>query len=189
MATATKSNSPATSMTTGEIRVSYPQVWAAKSFKGGNPKFSCIILIPKTDKATIQKIDACMNAAKIEGKTTKWKGIIPKSLDNPLHDGDEDFELEKKGEEFKGHYYLNAKSDNKPYIFGIDGEEILNQSDFYAGCYAKAAINFFPYDNASVGVGVGLNGLKKTKDGKPFTARPSLEKVKGMFDEEDDNEI
>lgn len=185
MATATQAPAnPATAMTTGEVRISFPQVWQAKSFKQQEPKFSCILLIPKTDTVTLKKVNACIDAAKLDGKTSKWKGIIPKALDNPLHDGDDEFALGKKGEEFQGHFYLNAKSSNKPYIFDEKGEEMLNQSDFYAGCYAKAAINFFPYDNAGQGVGVGLNGLKKTKNGIPFSGRPSLEKVKGMFDED-----
>jgi hypothetical protein len=179
----------ATEMTTGEIRVSFPQVWAAKAFRGGDPKYSCILMIPKTDKKTVSKILACIEEAKLDGKTSKWKGIIPKSLDNPLHDGDEQFALGKKGEEFKGHWYMNAKSSGKPYIFDEAGNEVLDQTKFYAGCYAKAAINFFPYDNAGQGVGVGLNGMKKTRDGVAFSGRPSLEKVQGLFDEEDDSEV
>lgn len=176
---------PATQMTTGETRVSFPQVWAAKSFKGGEPKYSCIFLIPKKDKLTISKINACIEAAKEEGKVSKWKGIIPKGLDITLHDGDEQFALGKKGEEFKDHYYINAKSSSKPYIFDEAGEEMIDQTKFYAGCYAKAAINFFPYDNAGQGVGVGLNGIKKTRDGVAFSGRPSQETVKGMFDNDD----
>lgn len=187
MATATQGPkvNPATAVVTGEIRVSFPQVWEAKRFKGGEPKYSCILMIPKSDTATIKKVQAAVEAAKVDGKTSVWKGIIPQALDMPLHDGDEQFALGKKGEEFKGHYYLNSKSSNKPYVLDQANNEILLQVDFYAGCYAKAAINFFPYDNAGQGVGVGLNGLKKTRDGVAFSGRPSLEKVKGMFDEED----
>ncbi len=188
---ATAKEAPATEMTTGEIRVSFPQLWVAKSFKGGPPKFSSILMVPKSDKKTVSKIQACIAAATQDGKVSKWKGVIPKALDNPLHDGDEQFTLGKKGEEFKGHYYLNAKSnaDAKPFVFDEAGNVVLDQSKVYAGCYARAAIQFFPYDNAGTGIGVGLIGLKKTKDGVPFSGRPTEEKALGMFDEDDDSEI
>lgn len=188
---ATAKTQPATEMTTGEIRVSFPQLWEAKSFKGGKPKFSCILMIPKSDKATISKINGCIEAAKEDGKVSKWKGVIPKALDLPLHDGDEQFALGKKGEEFKGVYYLNAKSnaDAPPFVFDEAGNRVIDQTKFYAGCYARAAIQFFPYAEGGIGVGVGLIGLKKTKDGVTFSGRPTEEKALGMFDDDEDNEI
>ena len=177
----------ATQMTTGTARLSYPQLWEAKSFKGGKPKFSATLLIPKTDKKTLDRIKSCVEAAKADGKDKSWKGSIPKDLDLPLHDGDADFNAGKKGEECKGHFYLNAKSEMKPVVLDEKGDEMLRQADVYAGCYVKAAINFFPYNNAGKGVGVGLNAIKKVKEGEPFSSRPSAEELAEMF-EDDEND-
>lgn len=176
-------------MTTGKARLSYPAIYVAKPFKNNPPKFSCTLLIPKTDTKTYEKMLKCVEAAKLIGKEKKtgWKGQIPKVLDINIFDGDVEFAKDKKGPEYKGHWYISPKNDAKPFVLGLDGEEVLKQADVYAGCYVKGAVQFFPYDNASNGVGVSLIGLKKVEDGEPFTARKSEDEVKEMFAEDEDN--
>lgn len=61
-----KKNNP-TKVITGEIRLSYANVWEAKSINGGKPKFSVSLLIPKDDAATIGAINAAIEAAITEG--------------------------------------------------------------------------------------------------------------------------
>ena len=46
-----------TNVVTGLVRLSYANVWEPKSINGGEPKYSCSILIPKTDRATITAIN------------------------------------------------------------------------------------------------------------------------------------
>ena len=55
----TKKNNP-TKVITGEIRLSYANVWEAKSINGGKPKFSVSLLIPKDDAATIDAINTAI---------------------------------------------------------------------------------------------------------------------------------
>lgn len=38
-----------TKVVTGLVRLSYANVWEPKSINGGDPKFSCSIIIPKSD--------------------------------------------------------------------------------------------------------------------------------------------
>ena len=41
-------------------RWSYANIWEPKSINGGAPKYSVSLIIPKSDKATVQKIKAAI---------------------------------------------------------------------------------------------------------------------------------
>jgi hypothetical protein len=48
-----------------------------------------------------------------------------------------------------------------------DLNAILDQSEFYSGCFGRASISFFAYNsNGSKGVGCGLNNVQKLEDGE-----------------------
>ena len=42
-----------TKVITGLVRLSYANVWEPKSINGGDPKYSCSIIVPKTDTETV----------------------------------------------------------------------------------------------------------------------------------------
>ncbi len=56
-----------TKVITGICRLSYANIWQAKSINGGTPKFSTSVLIPKTDTVTVSRIKAAIKAAYEEG--------------------------------------------------------------------------------------------------------------------------
>lgn len=170
-------------VTPDEIRVSYPHVWAPQQMNAqSKPKFGMVLLIPKTATKTLEKIRAGIEAAKVEGKATIFGGKLPAGLKIPLRDGDTDQSKENKPE-FKGHFFISANSDTKPPVFDVDGGKMIMQSNFYAGCYAWAAINFYLYTTGSPGIACGLNGVKKSRDGEAFSGKPSEDEVQAMFDE------
>jgi len=80
---------------TGVVRLSYANVWQPKSINGGAEKYSCSIIIPKEDKATIDAINAAIDAAIKEG-AHKFGGKVPPrgALKLPLRDGDTEREDE-----------------------------------------------------------------------------------------------
>ena len=51
-------NNPTKVITGPDTRWSYCNAWEAKSINGGTPKFSVSLIIPKSDKKTIAKIEA-----------------------------------------------------------------------------------------------------------------------------------
>ncbi|MCM1297331.1 MAG: DUF2815 family protein, partial [Muribaculaceae bacterium] len=54
-----------TQITTGKVRFSYCNLFQPRAVQeGAQPKYSVTLLIPKSDKATIQKIKAAMDEAK-----------------------------------------------------------------------------------------------------------------------------
>ena len=92
-------------------------------------------------------------------------------------------------EEYENCYFLNASSNQKPGIIDADKNEIMDQSEFYSGCYGRASLNFFAFNQAgNRGIGVGLNNVQKLADGEPLAGRNRAE---DDFDDdiEDDDDL
>lgn len=171
-------NNP-TKCLTGEVRLSYVHLsapYANPNQRNAKPKYSCTILIPKTDVQTKADLDAAIEAAAIEATTKKWGGFRPPILASVIHDGDG---VRQDGtpysEECKGCWVLTASSDDKPHVVhqsNINSE--LAPQDIYSGMYARVTVNFFGYLNSgNKGVGCGLGNVMKTRDGEPLSGRAS----------------
>lgn len=175
-----------TKVITGKVRFSYVNIFKARAFQTGqDEKYSICLLIPKKDKATLQKIKDAMNVAVQEGVASKWGGKKPANLKLPLRDGDE--ERAEEAEEYAGMYFLNANSNQKPGVIDMYTNEILDPTEVYSGCWGRASINFFPFNsNGNKGVAVGLNNIQKLGDGEALGgARASAE---ADFDDEYDDD-
>lgn len=148
---------------TGKVRFSYAHVFQPQEpLNGGAPKYSVSIIIPKSDKETIEKINKAIEQAK-QDNASVWGGTVPKGLKGGLRDGDE----EKEDPAYANSYFINANSAQKPGVVDADLNAILDQSEFYSGCYGRASISFFAYNsNGSKGIGCGLNNVQKLEDGE-----------------------
>lgn len=168
---ANKAPSP-TKVVTGRARLSYVNVFEPRASEDGKePKYSVCVLIPKSDTATVDKINAAVAAAK-EASTALWGGKIPPGLKTPLRDGD----TERDGEEYKGHWFLNANSKARPGVVDVNVQPILDQSEVYSGCYGRVSLNFYGYNsNGNRGVGAGLQNVQKVGDGEPLSGRSRAE--------------
>jgi hypothetical protein len=155
----------ATKIVTGKCRLSYVTAFQPRAQEEGkDPKYSVLLLIPKTDKATIAKINAAVEEAKEAGKA-KWGGKVPAGLKLPLRDGD----VERDEPEYEGHFFVNATSMQKPGVVDSELNPILDQSELYSGCYGRVSLNFFPFSKAgNRGVAAGLNNIQKLEDGEPL---------------------
>ena len=182
----------ATKVITNKVRFSYVNIFRSRVFsEDQDAKYSICLLIPKEDKACLAKITKAVNEAIQEGIASKWGGKQPKNLHLPLRDGDE--ERADEAPEYEGMMFLNANSKTKPGIVDKDLNEILDPDEVYSGCWGRASINFFPYDNrGNRGVGVGLNNIQKLKDGERLgSARASAESDfgDGFEDAEEDDDF
>ena len=161
-----------TKVITGKVRFSYANVWQPKSINGGEEKYSVSLIIPKKDKQTIAEIQAAIELAKKEG-ATKFGGKVPASLKLPLRDGDVD---RQDDEAYKGCYFLNANSKDRPGIVDQNVKPILDQSEFYSGCFGRASITFYAFNqNGNKGVACGLQNLQKLADGEQLGGRSRAE--------------
>lgn len=176
-------------ITTGKVRLSYAHLFVPAAAPGGDDKYySVSVIIPKSDKQTLAKINAAVEHAKEAGKSSKWGGKIPSGqtgLKLPLRDGDID-----KPEDlaYSGSYFFSAKSNKRPAIVDSSRNEIIDPEEVYSGCYGRVNVTFYPYNfNGSKGVGVWLNAVQKTADGDALGgAGVSVEEAfgdgSGMFD-------
>lgn len=161
-----------TQMVTGKVRFSYLTVWEPKAAKGSTQeKFSVSLLIPKTDKVTLMKIKACIEAAKVAGASSKFGGTIPPKIKTPVRDGD----TERPGDEvYAGHYFINASANIQPGIIDKKLNPIIDQTRLYSGCYGRADINFYAFNtNGNKGIACGLNNIQLLADGEPLSGKGS----------------
>ena len=115
-----------TNVTTGEVRLSYVHLFKPyAAMQGQEEKYSCTILVPKTDTDTMARINAAIEAAKQRGTSDKWNGVA-------------------FGPECKGHWVFtaSAKVDYPPEIVDRMGNPIINQSEVYSGMYGRVNVTF-----------------------------------------------
>lgn len=160
-----------TNVTTGEVRLSYVHLFKPYAAQPDqDAKYSATILIPKSDKATMDRINAAIEAAKQRGAADKWGGVIPPICKTPIADGDG---LRQDGTPFgaecRGHFVMTARSnaDRPPEVVDAQLQPIINQAEIYSGIYGRVNIEFFPYFNAgNKGVGCSLGAVQKLRDGE-----------------------
>ena len=166
-----------TKVVTGIVRLSYANIWQAKSINGGAPKFSTSVLIPKSDTATVQKIKAAIQAAYDEGES-KLKGngkSVPTlaTLKTPLRDGD----VERPDDEaYAGHWFINANSNTAPGVVDINRQPIMDTSEIYSGVYARVSLSLYAFNsNGNRGIACGLQNIQKIRDGESLGGKANAE--------------
>ena len=163
-----------TNVTTGEARLSYVHLFKPYAHQpGAEEKFSCTILVPKSDTATKARIDTAIEAAKQKGISGKWNGVCPPIVPTPVHDGDgvRPSDGMPFGAECKGHWVFTANTsvDYPPEVVDQNGNPMINQSEMYSGVYAMVNVEFFPYMfGGKKGIGCSLGPVKKVRDGEPL---------------------
>ena len=154
-----------------DTRWSYANVWEPKSINGGTEKYSVSLIIPKSDKKTLDAINKAVDAA-IEEGIGKFGGKKPNkaAIKLPLRDGD----VERDDEAYKNAFFLNANSTTPPQIVDQNVNPILDRSEVYSGVYARVSINFYAFNsNGNKGVACGLGNIQKVRDGQPLGNRSS----------------
>lgn len=160
-----------TNFTTGEVRMSFVHLTKPYSMQPGAPaKYSVTCLLPKTDVATKQRMDAAIQVAIQKGVNDKWNGVQPPNIKTPVWDGDGvKNDGTPFGPECKGCWVFTASTfeENKPEVVDSAMNPIINGSDIYSGMYGRVNINAFPYNNSgNRGIGFGLGPVQKTRDGE-----------------------
>jgi hypothetical protein len=155
----------ASSLMTPEFRVSYPNIFEAQTRDDGSKAFTMSCLFPKGANLDALKKDALRALTeKFGADQAKW----PKNLKSPFRD-----QGEKEGDGYEaGAIFINVTSKQKPGLVDRNNQPIIDPSEFYGGCYARATVRAFYYDKkGNKGVSFGLNNVQKTRDGEPFGNR------------------
>ena len=162
---------------TGVCRLSYANIWQAKSINGGAPKYSASVLIPKGDAKTVAKVKAAIQAAYEEGEG-KLKGngkTAPSlaSLKTPLRDGDTE---RPDDEAYAGHWFINANSNTAPGVVDANREPIYDTSEIYSGVYARVSLSFYAFNsNGNRGIACALQNIQKVRDGEALGGKSKAE--------------
>ena len=162
---------------TGVCRLSYANIWQAKSINGGAPKYSASVLIPKSDTKTLAKVKAAIQAAYEEGEG-KLKGngkTAPSlvSLKTPLRDGDTE---RPDDEAYAGHWFINANSNTAPGVVDANREPIYDTSEIYSGVYARVSLSFYAFNsNGNRGIACALQNIQKVRDGEALGGKSKAE--------------
>ncbi len=153
---------------TGKVRASYVHVIEPKSVEDSEPKYSCSLIIPKSDKKTINDIKAAVEVAKQEG-ISKFGGKIPANLKTPLRDGD----TERPDDPvYANAYFVNANSKERPGLVDRFVKPLQDPTEIYSGCYVRASLSFYAFNTkGNRGIACGLGNLMKVADGEPLNGR------------------
>lgn len=175
-----------TSVTTGEVRLSYPHLFSPhKSEMEDVASYSAEIMVPKSDTKTMADIEKAMNAAIQEYSDKVWGGQVPPKFKNPLiKDGDA-----SENPQHHGYWLFTAKNKLKegaviqpPKVMDQQLNPIIDQSEIYGGVWARVNINFYLYNfKGTKGIGCGFDaGVVKVRDDEPFGGgRTSVEDAFG----------
>lgn len=187
-----------TRIVTPPFRVSFPHVFEKNQYGDNEPKYSIQMLWDPSkftvkDKKAWKLIKERLNEV-AEETFKKPYNKLPANVRKPLRDGAEKEHLEGYEE---GMVFASASSKQQPGLIDRDKQDIISDSDFYAGCYARATITVFPYTEKGKGIAFGLQNIQKLGDGESLTGRVAAEDEdwgddpEGVWDEDvigDDDE-
>jgi len=171
-------------MMTPEFRVSFPYVFRPNKpmNDGDTPKYSVTMLFPAGEK--LIELKKQVNALLVEkfGPKEKW----PKNLRLPFRDQAEKVRKDDKGAVVTddkgepvlqdgctaGALFITATSKNRPGLVDESVNDVIDEANFYAGCYARATVRPFYYKKrGNEGVAFGLQNIQKLRDGDPLGGR------------------
>ena len=151
---------------TPAFRVSFPNVFKPRAaFDGQEATYNIQMLFPKnaddipeklrqfgTDLTAVKK--AMAQACREEwGEKEKWPTFKHKAI----RDGEEKSDLDQ----YKGMHFINSKSKFQPGVVDRQRNEITDPELFYPGCWARATLKVYTYDNKfGAGVQLGLQSLQ-----------------------------
>jgi len=158
------------------FRLSFPNLFTAQSFDGGEPKYGCSAVFTPADFNDREKKlwSALMKAADEECRGRFRKGVkeMPANFKFGMRDGAEKADLEGYGD---GTKFCSLSTKMRPGVIDRNkdkvGPEEGNDDEIYPGCYCRATVTIYSYDNKSKGIAFGLMNVQKVRDGERLDSR------------------
>lgn len=164
------------------VRLSFNDLFEARAFEGGTPKFSATVLIPKDSDTHKELLTHIRQVAKAqwadkapailrtcEGNTQRW----------PLKDGD--LAVDAEGNQRQGwdaHWAIKGSSPTRPLIINRDRSQLTEQDGKpYSGCYVNVKLDIWAQDNKfGKAINVKLLGIQYWAEGERFGSSGSVAK-------------
>ena len=162
--------------TKGQCRLSYANVWEAKKDDNGKMKYTCMLLIPKSDTETLLQFKEAIEEAyqedievlKGNNKTAPSIG----SIHTPLRDGDDE---RPDDPVFEGMMFVNTSSNYQPQMFDIEKDDITDREQVYSGCWCRARVSMYAYNTkGGKGIAVSLRALQKISDDERLDKKSNM---------------
>ncbi len=163
---------PIQKLITPPFRVCFPNVFEKRAFNDGEPKFSVMAVFDPASfgKAEIVAFKRLQKAAEEASKDKLHKPLA--EVRSPFRKGAEKAHLEGIEE---GFIFMTLSTKMRPGVIDREMQPIIDEEVFYPGCYARATVNAYAYDNVSKGVAFGLQNIQKIGDGENLTGRTKAE--------------
>ncbi len=172
------------------FRISFPELFEASSMEeGGKKKFGCSAVwtpskFSERDKKLWANIKSALNEESLAKFKTAFKDL-PANFKKGLRNGNERADMAGYGE---GTVFANLTTMMRPGVVDLSknkiGPEEGNADQMYPGCYCRATVTVYSYDNKGKGVALGLMNLQKIKDGERLDSRVD---AAGDFEEDVDD--
>ncbi len=172
------------------FRLSFPNLFEAKGFDDSKPKYGlAAVWIPSKftagDKKRWKEMMGALDAESRQRFKKAWKDL-PANFKRGVRDGAEKADLEGYGE---GTRFANLTTQMRPGVIDVEKNKIApeegNADEIYPGCYCRATVTVYSYDNKGKGVALGLMNVQKIKDGPRLDSRTDAAED---FEEEVDSE-
>jgi hypothetical protein len=161
---------------TPKFRVSFPNVFKARlNDQNGQMEFGVMAIFPAgADLTALKKAAQEAIVEKWGSDQKKW----PKNLRSPFRKCEEKEYENDAGKMVlppgmePGGIYLNLKSRQKPGLVDANVQDIIDEKEFYAGCYARATVYAHAYEvKGNTGVSFWLQNVQKVGEGDPLGSR------------------
>lgn len=169
------------------FRVSFPAMFKAESYDGGEPKFGLSAVWTPSKFSDKEKVlwKKLLKALDDESKRAFKKAWadLPANIKRGLRDGAEKADMEGYGE---GTMFASVTSKMRPGLidrnklpiipdaekekYEAEDKEFSNE-EFYPGCWARATVTVYSYDNKGKGVALGMMNVQKVRDGERLDSR------------------
>jgi len=169
------------------FRISFPALFKAESYDGGEPKFGCAAVwtpskFSDKEKQLWNKIRKALDAEAM-GTFKKKLDDLPANIRRGLRDGSEKADMEGYGD---GTKFANLTTKMRPGLIDraklpiiMDSEKPqwdaedkeYSSEDVYPGCFCRGTITIYSYNNKGKGVAMGLMNLQKVRDGERLDSR------------------
>jgi hypothetical protein len=129
------------------------------------PKYELVMLFSNSD----EEAQVFLKTLKTEaGRVAKefFGDNIPSDLRSPFRDADKEG---KTYEGYPGHTFVRAATKFKPLIIDLGQNPIEMPDQIYAGCWLRARVHAYGYDNESQGINIGLGNILFVKDDEAFS--------------------
>lgn len=159
-------------------RVIFNNIYQKAIFEGVEEKeYSVTIIFPKetSDFSELQK-------AVKQARINEFGNNKPKNYHSPFNDGNE--KIDSWGDKMQDTIYCKFRTGLICPIVYPNRQPLVEQADFYAGCWARAIVSPYAWKYANkVGVRLTLQGLQKIRDDEPLGSMLSPWTLGQHFDE------